>query len=87
MKISEWVTIHGTIKVVYNPIFVGDLAGYAYCIDMGNYGYRYIRNRDTKLLTNVQANDTDGEVDQWLSTYGLYRTQAPCSSLIKGISG
>lgn len=87
MNISEWVTPFGRIKVVSNPIFVGELSGYAYCLDMGTFGYRYIRNRDTKLLTNVQANDTDGEVDQWLSTYGLYRTQAPCSSLIKGITG
>lgn len=86
MNISEWVTSFGSINIVHNPLFVGDYAGYAYLLDMDCFKYRFMNNRDTRLMTNIQAPDVDGEIDQFVSEVGLQRQQASRHALIKGIT-
>lgn len=86
VKVSEYMTAFGTIKIVHNPLFVGDVAGYAFLLDMDCFGYRYMNGRDTRLETNVQANDVDGIVDQYVTEAGLERKQAPRCALLKGVT-
>jgi hypothetical protein len=85
MKISQWVTPFGTVNIVHNPLFVEDFAGYGFLLDMECFLYRYMNNRDTRLLTNIQSNDADGEVDQFLTECGLQRMQAQRNALLKGV--
>jgi len=85
VKVSEYMSAFGSIKIVHNPLFVGEYAGYGFLLDMNCFKYRYMNNRDTKLLTNVQANDADGIVDQYVTECGLERKQAPLCALIKGV--
>ncbi|MFA5396324.1 MAG: DUF5309 family protein [Methanogenium sp.] len=86
MKVTEWVTPFGAINIVHNPLFVGDLAGRGYLLNLDNYGYRYLEgngeSRDTKLTMNVQAPDADGEIDQYLTECGLDRQLAAESSML-----
>lgn len=86
MKVSEWVTPFGTINIIHNPLFVQDYAGYAFLIDLDCMRYRYMNNRDTKLKTNVQAPDVDGEIDQFITECGLERKQAARCALLKGVT-
>lgn len=86
MKISEWVTPFGTVNIVHNSLFVGDYAGYAFLLDMDCFKYRYMNNRDTKLFTNVQAPDVDGQIDQYITECGLQRIQSAKCSLLKGVT-
>lgn len=87
MKISEWVTPFGSINIVHNPLFVEDYSGYGFLLDMSCLKYRFIANRDTRLKTNVQAPDVDGEIDEYITECGLERKQAAKCALIKGIEG
>jgi hypothetical protein len=86
MKVSTWVTAFGTVNVVHNPMFVQDYAGYAFMLDLECFAYRYMNNRDTQLMTNIQAPDADGEVDQYLTEAGLQRAQAAKHSLLLGVT-
>jgi len=86
VKISEWQTAFGTINIVHNPLFVEDFAGCAYLLDMECFRYRYMDGRDTKLELNIQANDVDGEIDQYITEAGLERKQAPRHALLKGVT-
>jgi len=86
VKITSYQTAFGNIKIVHNPLFVGEYAGFGFLLDMECFKYRFIKNRDTKLHTNVQANDLDGQVDQFITEAGLQRMQAPRCGLIKGVS-
>ncbi|MCK5616263.1 DUF5309 family protein [Candidatus Pacearchaeota archaeon] len=86
MKISEWVTPFGSINIVHHSLFVEDYAGYAYLLDMQCFKYRFMNNRDTRLLTNVQAPDVDGQIDQYITECGLQRMQAPRHALLKGVT-
>lgn len=91
MKISNWVTAFGEINIVHNPIFTADLAGRGYLLSLDNYGYRYLaangEARDTRLKMNIQANDADGEADEYITECGLDRQKAAESSMITGIVG
>lgn len=87
MNISEWHTAFGMIRIVHNPLFVGNYSGSAYLLDLDCFTYCYVKNRDTKLLTNVQAPDVDGQVDMYLSEVGLKRVGAPRCALLKGVEG
>jgi len=86
MQIGEYVTAFGTVNLVHNPLFVQDYAGSAFLLDMDCLKYRYMNNRDTRLLTNVQAPDVDGQIDQYVSEVGLQRMQAPKHALLKGVT-
>lgn len=85
ITINEWVTSFGKINIVHNPLFVEELAGYGFLLDMDCFSYRYMEGRDTKLKLNIQANDADGEVDEYLTEVGLERKQAQHCALIKGV--
>jgi len=85
MRIGNWVTPFGSINIIHNPMFVEDYAGYAFLLDLNCFRYRYITDRDTKLYTNVQGNDVDGIVDQYVTECGLERNQAPLCALMKGV--
>ena len=86
MKISNWVTAFGSINIVHNPMFVQDYAGYAFLLDLESFRYRFMNNRDTKLSTNIQAPDADGEVDQYITEAGLERKQASKHALLLGVT-
>lgn len=87
MKVSRYQTAFGEINLVHNPLFVQDYAGYGVLLDMDCFRYRYMKNRDTKLQTNVQANDVDGQIDQYLTEAGLERVHSAKCSLLKGVQG
>jgi len=86
MKISNWVTAFGSVNVVHNPMFVQDYAGYAFLLDIESFKYRYMEGRDTRLETNIQANDADGQIDQFITECGLQREQSPKHSLLLGVT-
>jgi hypothetical protein len=87
MKVSRWMTAFGEVDIVHNPLFVEDMAGSAYLLDMECFRYRYMEGRDTKLMTNIQGNDVDGIVDQYLSEVGLERKESARHAKIFGITG
>ena len=86
MSIGTWTTPFGTINIIHNPLFVQAYAGTAFVIDMDCLKYRYMNNRDTKLFTNVQGNDVDGQIDQYVSEVGLQRMQGQKCAYIYGIT-
>lgn len=87
MKITQWVSGFGTVNLIHNPLFVGNFAGYAFLLDLECFKYRYMNGRDTKLKTNIQAPDVDGEIDEYITECGLQRMQAPRNALLKGVTG
>lgn len=86
MSISEYVTPFGRISIVHNPLFVEDYAGYAFLLDLDCFKYVYYNNGDTKLRTNIQAPDVDGEIDEYITECGLQRMQSAKCALLKGVT-
>ena len=85
LSISEWESAHGVVKIIRHPLLVQDFAGYAFLLDLNCFRYRHLQNRDTTLETNIQANGTDGQVDQYITESGLERKQAAYHAMLKGV--
>ena len=68
-------TIHGRLNLVKEPLFRGIASGFMLMADMGQVAYRPLIgngiNRDTQVMTNVQAADEDLRKDMILTEAGL----------------
>jgi len=58
---------HGRIEMVEHNQLSDSYSGYGIALNMENVRYAYLKNRDTHLQKNIQANDYDGVQHQWLS--------------------
>ena len=75
VKITRLETPHGDLNIIAHDLLEGDkYGGYGYVVDMNNVGYRFLRNRDVKLKTNIQANDSDTRKDEYLGEVGFWRS-------------
>lgn len=73
IAVTQYICPHGTLNIINNKIF-GETtvySGYGFGIDLESIKYRYLANSDTKLKTNIQANDADGEEDEYISEVGF----------------
>ena len=72
MKVA---TVFGNLHIVQEPLFRGQHSGTMALVDLKNVAYRPLvgngKNRDTSIMTNVQANDIDGRKDMILTEAGL----------------
>jgi hypothetical protein len=72
LRITRYESPHGTVNIVKHPLLTGTTYGnYAVMLDLECLTYRYLTNRDTKLLTNRQAPGEDSRVDEYLTECGL----------------
>lgn len=72
LTILRYVSPHGTVNIIKHPLLTGTIYGdYAVMVDMEVLTYRYLTNRDTKLLTNRQNPGDDERIDEYLTECGL----------------
>jgi hypothetical protein len=74
IDIVRLLTPHGTLMVTKHNLLEGSIHGkMCFVLDMDNLGYRFLKGRDTKLKTNIQANDKDARKDEYITEFGLFR--------------
>lgn len=69
--ITRYISHHGTLNIIKHPLLTGAYGKTAVCLDMECLDYRYVTNRDTKLLTNRQNPGADQRIDEYLTECGL----------------
>jgi len=72
LTILKYLSPHGTVNIIKHDLLTGTTYGnYAIMLDMETLTYRYLSNRDTKLLTNRQNPGEDAVVEEYLTESGL----------------
>lgn len=71
MNVLTYVSPYGELKMVKHPLLVDGYDGLGIVLDMDQVSYRPLTGRDTKLLTNIQEADEDGERDMYLTEAGV----------------
>jgi len=72
VRILQYVTPHGTLNLIKHKLLTGTPFGnYIVVTDMVNLTYKYLQNRDSKLLTNRQSPGDDELVEEYLTECGL----------------
>lgn len=89
LKIFEYVTPHGTFQLMNESrILEGAVyGGYGVVIDPEYVFYRPLNGRDTKLETNIQANDADQRTDQYITEAGLEVRNPEVHGIVTGVTG
>jgi len=76
LTILKYLSPHGTVNIIKHDLLIGPVYGnYAVMLDMECLTYRYLSNRDTKLLTNRQNPGEDAIVEEYLTECGLQMEQ------------
>lgn len=76
VQIVKYVSPHGVLNIIKHELLTGTTYGnYCVVLDLEALSYRFLQNRDTKLLTNRQSNDEDQTVEEYLSEVGLQMEQ------------
>jgi len=90
VNIGRLNTTHGQLMTAVHDQFVNDWAGYGIVVDLENIRLRYMardgQNRMGMLRTNIQANDADGEEDEYLSEIGLQLMLESAHGILKGVA-
>lgn len=73
MELQKYIIPQGTIYLKSHPLMNvhGRFKNSLFVIDPAGLVYRPLRNRDTKFMDNIQANDADTRKGQWLTEAGL----------------
>lgn len=84
LSIIKYLSPHGTLNIIKHDLLTGDLYGKsAVGVDMEALTYRYLSNRDTKLLTNRQAAGEDSNINEYLTECGLQLEQPERHAVVK----
>ena len=71
----------------YQHILEGAVyGGYGIVIDPENVKYRPLQGRDTKLETNIQANDENQRKDQYITEAGLEVRLPKTHAVLTGVT-
>lgn len=93
INIKRYVSGHGIVNLVRSKAFGGtgtnasapQTAGMAFLVDLENIKYRPLR--DTKLRMDIQQNDLDGWVDEYLTEATMEVKQEKTHAILRNIDG
>ena len=85
INVTGYKTFAGTLMVHLHPQFrqISSLASTAIFLDFPYIKYRHLKNRDTRMEENIQANDADEVKHQYVSDCGLELLQDKVHSVVK----
>lgn len=88
LEIFKYITPFGTYNIMnYQHILEGAVyGGYGVVIDPEAIKYRPLQGRDTKLETNIQANDEDQRKDQYITEAGLEVRNPEKHAVLTGVT-
>lgn len=95
LNITKYMSAHGELSLVKHNMLEGAVwGGYAIAIDFAQAAPKWRPlgggpggSRDTKLLTNRQENDRDGQKDEILTEGGYEFPQPKKGGVLTGVSG
>ncbi len=84
LTVIKYFSPHGTLNLIKHDLLTGDLYGKSGVgLDLESLTYRYLSNRDTKLLTNRQNPGEDQRIDEYLTECGLQFEQPERHAIIE----
>jgi hypothetical protein len=88
LKIFEYITPFGTYHMMNEQYILEGAVygGMGIVVDPANIKYRPLAGRDTKLETNIQANDADQRIDQYITEAGLEVRLPETHAVITGVT-
>ena len=87
IRLPMYRSFHGDVIIAVDRSLEKAYAGYGFLLDMKNIKYRPLNGRDTKLHPNIQANDVDGWIDEYLTEFGMMVRQPKTHAVLFNCTG
>lgn len=88
LSVFKYVTPFGNYNIIngMNTLEGAVYGGYGLIIDPENVTYRPLEGSDTTLKTNIQANDADGRIDEYITEGGLEVRNKETHAVLTGVT-
>jgi hypothetical protein len=92
LHVVQWITGHGEFNIVKHRLLENGIGGtgygnYAIALDPSKLMFRFLTGRNTKLETDIQANDADAWKDQYITEAGWQVENPRFHGIAKNITG
>ena len=92
LRVTQWLTAHGEFNIVRHPLLENGPGGTGYgnymlALDPSRMTFRFLRDSNTKLKMDIQANDLDGWKDEYLTEAGWQFENPRLHGVAKNITG
>lgn len=93
MVITDYQSPHGTVRLVYQPLFdeVTAMNGGAVCLDMEKVVVRHLEGNGINLnlrdYDDIQENDRSGRKGEWMGVLGVQIATGKAHSILKNVNG
>ncbi len=86
LAIKKYESSHGTLLLTKSPALSGgDQGGYMFVVDLNHVSLRPHKGRDTQLYKNRQGNSVDGQMDEYITDFGIQIEAEWAHGLAKGL--
>jgi hypothetical protein len=88
LSVFKYVTPFGTYNIIngMHTLEGAVYGGYGLILDPENIKYRPLEGSDTSLRTNIQNNDADGRIDEYLTEGGLEVRNKETHAVLTGVT-
>lgn len=87
IRLPKYHSFHGDVYIAVDRSLENAYSGYGFLLDMKHIKYRPLNGRDTKLHPNIQANDLDGWMDEYLTEFGMMLRQEKTHAVLFNCTG
>ena len=85
LAITRYLSAHGELNLIAHPLFGGVFGKMGVVLDLDNVAWRPLKGRDTHLNTNIQPNDADYYLDEYLTEGGFMLKLPQTHGIIKNV--
>jgi hypothetical protein len=86
LNVMRYISAHGELNLIQHPLFEGAVYGkMGVALDLENVQWRPLTGRDTKLNTNIQPNDADYYLDEYITEGGFMVKLPKTHGIVKNV--
>lgn len=88
IAVANYMNEYGqTVKVIpHRELLKNSYAGYAFCVDLDDIGYRYLNGEDTHLEVGIQSVGYKQEINEFRTWFGVYMGNEKRHGVLKGVT-
>lgn len=87
LQVQRYLSAHGELLLAKSNLLEKEYGNHSLGLDIANITYRPLTGRDTKLKRNIQNNDVDGFMDEYLTEAGLKVELEKTHAILKNVTG
>lgn len=86
LNFAQYESPHGKVFLVPTPTLDQAMPDSAFLLDLNHIRYRFLQERDTRLLKDRGGNGIDGETHEYMTDFGLQVELEASHSYLKGLN-